>query len=74
MFPIGFRFSFEKEDLSGIDEPVDNSVSDRVVGKDLIELPERQVGGGDSAKPLIVPCRYYLEEQIARLCIEAHVT
>ena len=72
MFPIAWPF--HEEDLGFIDETVDDSVRDGVVGEDLIELSKRQVGRGNCAKPLVMPCGDDLEEQIARLSIQLHGT
>lgn len=66
--------SLHVEDLGFIDESVDNRVRDGVVGEDLVELPKLQVGRGYSAKPLVMPCGDDLEEQIARLSVQLHVT
>ncbi len=43
MWPIAI--AFHVEDLSFIDESVDDGVGNGVVCKDLVELPERDVGG-----------------------------
>jgi hypothetical protein len=61
--------ALHEEDLGFIDESVDDCVRDGVVGEDLIELSKRQVGRGNCAKPLVMPCGDDLEEQIARLSV-----
>lgn len=66
--------ALHKEDLSFIDESVDDCVCDGVVGEDLIELSEGKVGCGNCAKPLVMSCGDDLEEQIARLSVQLHVT
>ncbi len=67
-------YPLHEEDFSLIDELVDDSVRDGVVGKDLIKLPERQAGCGNSARPLFMPRGCDLEEQIARLSIQLYAT
>lgn len=68
MFPIAG--ALHKEDVSLIDESDDDSVRDGVVSKDLIEFSKRQVGRGNGAKPLVMPCGDDLEEQITCLSIQ----
>jgi len=71
---FSIAYALHVEDFSFIDESVNDCVRDGVVSEDLIELPEWQVGRGYCAKPLVMPCGDDLEEQIARLSIQLHVT
>lgn len=45
MRPI--RITLHVENLGVIDESVDDSVGDGVVGEDLVEFAKRQIGGRD---------------------------
>ena len=45
MLAIGWPLHIE--DFSFIDEPVDDGVSDRIIGKDLIEFSKGYIRGGD---------------------------
>ena len=72
MRPIAI--SFHVENFSFVDEPVDNGVSNGIVSKDLVELSEWQVGSCNGTKFCVMSGRDHLEEQVAGLSIQAHVT
>ena len=72
MFSIAWPIHVE--DLGVIDESVDDSVSDGVIGKDLVEFSEGDVGGRNDSQSLVMPCGNNLEEQIRCLSVQGHVT
>ncbi len=78
LFCVSLVFStacpLHKEDLSIIYESVDDGVSYGVISKDLIKLSEGDVGRGDSAKFLVMPCGSDLKEEIRCLSVHVHVT
>lgn len=62
-----------EEDLSLIDESVDDGMGNGIVSKDLVELPERQVGGSYCPQLRVMSGTDHLEEQVARLGVQRHV-
>lgn len=72
MWPIAVPLHVKN--LSLIDEPVNDGMSDGIVCKDLVELSERQVGGCNGTKLCIMSGRDHLEEQVAGLCVQRHVS
>ena len=71
MWPIAIPLHVKY--LSFIDEPVHDGVGNGVVSKDLVELPERQVGGCNGPQLRVVPGADNLEEQVAGRCVQCHV-
>ena len=69
--PIGWPLHIE--DIGIIDEPVNNSVCDGVVGKDLVELSECEIGRRYGAKLVVMSAGDHLKEKIACLGVKAHV-
>ena len=72
MRPIGVH-AFQIEHLSVVDESVHDGMGYRIVSKNLIELPERQIGCGYCPQLLIMSARYDLEEQIGAWRVQAYV-
>jgi len=72
MWPVAI--SFHVKNFSFIDEPVDNGVGNGVVGKDLVKLPERQIGRCNRTEICVVTRRDDLEEQVAGRGVQCHVS
>lgn len=62
------------KNLSFVDEPVNNRVGNGVIRKDLVELPEGDVGGRYRPQLRIMSGANHLEEQIACLSVQRHVS
>ncbi len=66
--------SLHIKDLGLIDESVDDGVGNGIVRKDLIELPERDVGGCNGPQLRVMSGADHLEKQVAGLSVQRHVS
>lgn len=62
------------KNFSLINESIDDGVGNGVVSKDLVELPERDIGGRYGPQLSIVSRADHLEEQIASLSVQRNVS
>lgn len=72
MWPIAI--TLHVKDLGLIDEPVNDGMGNSIVSKYLVELSERQIGRCNRTKFCIMSGRDHLEEQVAGLCVQRHVS